>query len=114
MIAYLAGVVTLPVLYGLYWLSLFAGVLLERALDARGLEVRARVERHSRDVSDFLLSHDIWWERSFGPVFAGGWYHEWPQYQAPDEARFNRWLGIGPTSGPCVYIVKKRVLGPVS
>lgn len=65
-------------------------------LARHGFNFNLRWRRHVERISDFMLRHDIWWERQWGPVFAGGWYR--------DIGRINRWVGIGRPSGPCLYV----------
>lgn len=71
--------------------------------------------RERQMPNDYMLRHHIWWERSYGPIFVGGWYREEPpRYDAPDVARFNRWVGIGRMSGPNIVAGHSRALGEVS
>lgn len=85
-------------------------------LARHGVTFSVRWKRDLSGVSAYTLDHDIWWERSFGPVFAGGWYHERlrfdPENVAPG-ARINRWIGLGSTHGPCLCVFRSRNLGKV-
>lgn len=100
MIAYLLGLVTLPALAGLYvfWQWVLAGLKVRL-----GITFEAKIR--DNEVSNFVLKRNIWWERSFGPVFVGGWY-----FERPDGRHFNRWLGLGKASGPCFMVIRARLL----
>lgn len=116
MSAYWYGLLTLPTLVLVLAALFFAWLWADMALERHGINFTVRWKRiQDERVSDFLLRHDVWWERSFGPVFAGGWYHEKPVYREPTTpARINRWVGIGRGDGPCLYVVRSRQLGPVT
>ena len=114
------GFWTFPVLLSLFYLLLVTAFRMFAALSRWGITFEAKGHRNLRGVSDYLIRHDIWWERSFGPVFAGGWYHEMPRYREPGrarwyreppEARVNRWFGIGLPNGPCLMVFRRRYLG---
>lgn len=75
-------------------------------LHRRGWRLELKV-RNLGNVSDFMLRRDIWWERSFGPVFVGGWYFE----DAHNTGRhINRWLGLGRPNGPVAMVIRVRNL----
>lgn len=111
---YWLGLVTLPGLalaaWGLFWAWIFTVVWLDTYL---GISFEGKLTRRVDKISDYTLRRDIWWERSFGPIFVGGWYREPPTYPAdePTHRLFNRWIGIGLPNGPCVIGYRKHDLG---
>lgn len=106
---YLLGVLTTP-LAALILFGLFAAwIRLAVALEHRGLTVEARLRR-GPIVSNHTLTNDIWWERSWGPVFAGGWYRELEVWGAGRDRRINRWVGVGHPDGPCIIAIRSRRL----
>ncbi len=109
---YLAGVSTLPALAAL----VAAGNRAATWLASKGITVEAK-RRELDKISQFVIDHDIWWERSFGPVFVGGWYREDAVYdpdapggQRAGTRRVNRWFGFGSADGPCLMVFRARVL----
>lgn len=109
---YWLGVLTLPALALAAFLAFVAYVRGTAALDTRwGISFSARWRRGADKISDYTLRHDIWWERSFGPVFVGGWYREPPRYKESSPRLFNRWIGLGRVEGPCLMVFRKRDLG---
>lgn len=104
---YWLGVLTTPVAAVALYLLFIGWVRMLDFLDAIfGLSFVVRWRRSMDHVSDYTLRHDIWWERSWGPFFAGGWYRE-----RPDCHLFNRWVALGPVDGPCLMVFRKHVLG---
>ena len=114
MTAYWLGVLTIPALVFVASLLFISWIWATEELRRHGITFEARWRRNTDRISDYTLRHDIWWERPFGPVFAGGWYREQPVYDAPSRARFNRWIGIGRTDGPNLMVFHSRDLGEVS
>jgi hypothetical protein len=107
---YLLGLATLPVLAALVVGAFFGWIAVTEWLDQRhGLTFDFKGTRRVNEISDYRLRHDIWWERSFGPVFIGGWYRE-----PVDRRLINRWVGIGRTLGPCFVAYRSRDLGPTT
>lgn len=107
MSAYWLGFFTLPALAALGAGLFFAWVVVGDWLAIRhGFTFEVKGNRAVHDVSDYVLRHDIWWERSWGPFFAGCWYRE-PDPSAP---LATRWIGIGSTEGPCWMAFRKQVL----
>jgi hypothetical protein len=101
---YWLGVATLPALGLALIATAYAWNCATEFLEARwGVTADVKIRRRVDEISDYTLRNNIWWERSFGPVFAGGWYreHGWPW-------QFTRWIGIGSVDGPCVVIYRKR------
>jgi hypothetical protein len=82
-------------------------------LAKRGITFGAKWHRNIDGISEYTLRRDIWWERSFGPIFIGGWYHKQLIYGQPTRARFNRWVGVGRPDGPCLMVYHSRDLGPI-
>lgn len=115
MSSYWLGVATLPAVALTLFLLFVAYVIGVEVLDMRfGVVFEGKWRRNVEGVSDHLLQRDVWWERSFGPVFVGGWYREEPRYGAPDHRRFNRWVGVGRVNGPCLMAFRRHDLGPVA
>lgn len=111
---YWLGVATLPLVAAAAFVAFVAWVCAIEALDARfGISFEAKLRDFS-NISDYTLRRDIWWERSFGPVFVGGWYRENPKYDAPSHAFATRWIGLGSPNGACVMAFRKQDLGPVA
>lgn len=112
---YWLGVLTIPALLAAGWLVVVAFFRALAFLERRGFMFSIRLTNHRwQNVSNYTLSHDIWWERSFGPVFVGGWYREDAVYrEQTTEAHFNRWVGIGRADGPNVMVFKVHNLGRV-
>lgn len=111
---YWLGVVTIPALALAAVLAFVAYVWTLESLDARlGISFSVRWRRVAERVSDYTLRHDIWWERSFGPIFIGGWYREPPRYMDASRRLFNRWIGLGRADGPCLMVFLRRDLGEV-
>ncbi len=110
MTAYLLGLFTLPALWLAFVLAVRAYFRIEKWLDSRfGIEWDLKTSRDVEGISEYTLRHNIWWERSWGPVFAGGWYREEPKYMAAPVPKFNRWVGLGMTNGPCLIFYRKVV-----
>lgn len=102
---YWLGVATLPVLAALGYGGMFGYLWVEMMAERKlGVTWEARLERNIESVSNYILNHDIWFERSFGPVFTGHWYRE------IHGARVNRWFGIGSVNGPYVILFRKTRL----
>lgn len=107
MSGYLLGLLTTPAV-ALFTVAAYAiYVRVMAALDSRGFSFEAKSRRKTGQISDYTLSHDIWWERSFGPIFVGGWY-----FEHSDRPQVNRWIGFGPADGPCWMAFRRRVLTP--
>lgn len=106
MSAYWLGVLTTPTIVAALWLLTDSWFRAVAALKHFGFTFEAKWTRDVEGISDYTLRHDIWWERSFGPFFAGGWYHE--RSRGP---RFNRWIGVGRADGPCWMAFRKREFG---
>lgn len=105
-IAYLLGLLTLPILAGVYVGFTFLIVLLD---DRLGVSFEGKRKRRVDEVSDYVLHHDIWWERTFGPIFVGGWYRE--NYREGREVPLiGRWVGLGRPAGPCFMVIRTRTL----
>lgn len=103
---YLLGLVTLPALALAGLVSLGAYWWIQAYLERRwGLAWEGSWRRKVDEISDYMLRHNIWWERQFGPVFAGGW---WRHERGAD--RINRWIGLGRPGGPCLMFFRKRIL----
>lgn len=110
---YWLGILTLPALALAALLAFVAYVRGTAALAARwGISFELKLHRDVEGISDYMLRHDIWWERSWGPVFVGGWYREPPVYEGPTHRLATRWIGVGRTEGPCWVVYRKRDLGP--
>jgi hypothetical protein len=110
---YWLGVATLPTIIVVLLGLLVTRARLADALERRGVTFEAKV-RDTSKIDEYTLRNNIWWERSFGPVFVGGWYREPPQYRAtPKERLITRWVGLGSANGPCLMVLRKRDLGPV-
>ena len=105
------GVAALPLTAATLAAAWFLAVGLLVALERRGLTVEVRLTRNVEAMSDYMLRRDIWWERSFGPVFVGGWYRQEPRYQEPEPIFITRWIGFGKTTGPSIAFFRKRSLG---
>lgn len=106
---YLLGVATpfvvAAVSMGLFWLW----IAVTEALDDHwGITFEAKNMADREGISEYVLKHNIWWERSFGPVFCGGWYRE------DTRRRVNRWVGFGSHSGRCFMIFRSLDLGEVA
>lgn len=99
---YWLGLMTTPAIFAATSLLVAAYFRAQDALAKRGITWAARWKRDIGSVSDYILRHDIWWERSFGPVFVGGWYREY-------RGHFTRWIGVGSPEGPNVMIFRKDV-----
>jgi len=117
---YLLGLITLPALFCLGVGLMAAWSWLMETLDrCWGITFDVRVIRTDKTdddafrVSDYVLQHNIWWEKSLGPFFAGGWYREEPKYEAPSHAFATRWIGLGSPDGVSVMVYRKRDLGLV-
>lgn len=105
MTAYLLGLATLPALAVLGAGALYVHARTLRWLERRwGINFEVKWRRDVNGISDYVLRNNIWWERAFGPVFAGGWHR--PSINGP---LFTRWLGVGSVDGPCVMAFRKRV-----
>lgn len=109
MSAYWLGVLTTPALAILLFGAFVAYVRAMTALDQLGFTFEVKWKRATERISDYTLRHDIWWERSFGPVFVGGWYFERSRW-----TQVNRWIGIGRAGGPCWMAFRSRVLTRVT
>jgi hypothetical protein len=111
---YWLGVLTTPtlVVVGIAAFALWVRAVI--ALRRRGLTFEVKWNRNPERVSDYVLRHDIWWERRFGPIFVGGRYREPPRYKEPSPRLINRWVGIGSPDGPCWMGFRSRDLGPVA
>lgn len=112
--AYWLGVITTPLLALLLFGLFVAWVRVTDVLARRGITFETKRRRDLSGISDYVLQHDIWWERQHGPVFSGGWYREEPVYESPSRARVNRWVGIGSADGPCLMAFHSRDLGDVT
>lgn len=110
---YWLGVLTTPLAAVVLVALVVAFVRVTDWLERHGITFAVHWSRNT-DISDYLLRHNIWWERSFGPVFSGGWYRVERVYNAPSHARFNRWVGIGRADGPNVIVFHSRDLGEVA
>lgn len=110
MSGYWLGVLTTPALALALFLAFAAYVRALMVLDGWGFAFEIKwkrpIERAER-ISEYTLRHDIWWERSFGPVFVGGWY-----FERSDRRQVNRWIGLGRAGGPCWMAFRKRPLPP--
>lgn len=111
MSAYWLGVATPFLVAGVGLAGFAIWVRAVEALAARGFTVEMKWRRNAQGISRYVIEHDIWWERSFGPVFAGGWYREPPRYEEPLTRLVNRWIGVGRVDGPCVMFFRCRDLG---
>lgn len=106
---YWLGVLTIPVAAATLFLLFIGWVRTIDFLDSTfGLSFEVRLSRSMENVSDYTLRHDIWWERSWGPFFTGGWYHE-----RSGSCLFNRWVALGSVNGPCLMVFRKHVLDAV-
>lgn len=111
MIAYLLGLITIPAFVGLARLTFWTWFTVEDWMKRRhGITFSAKTGRNVAGIDDYTLRTNIWWERQFGPIFIGGWYREAPRYEAPAVPMATRWLGLGPPDGPCLMVLKKRLL----
>jgi hypothetical protein len=104
-VAYMAGLLTLPALALAGLVVLRACFKIARWFADRGMTVNLYRRRGVDQISDYVLRNNIWWERSWGPVFAGGWYRDHAGIP-----RFTRWIGLGRVDGPCVtgYRMRER------
>ena len=111
---YLFGVATLPAIALTVFALTVAYVWTQAFLERRwGITWEAKARRDVDGISDYTLRNHIWWERSFGPFFAGGWYREPERYEQPTHRLINRWVGIGSVHGPCFTVFRSRDLGEV-
>ena len=102
--SYWMGVVTPLVIVAVIVGSFAAYFRLVRWLDDRfGIVFEAKFKRRVDEIGDYTLRRNIWWERSVGPVFFGGWYRD------DIGPRFNRWIGLGSVHGPCVMGIRKVI-----
>ena len=113
--AYWLGVATLPALAFLIAAVVRIHWWITQALEERyGITFEAKVRRRIKDVykdiSNHTLRNDIWWERSFGPVFAGGWCRKEYQEGGDFGDVATRWIGLGSVHGPCLMVFRKRAL----
>ena len=109
--AYWLGLLTPVLALACGYASLWVGCRVVWWAEARGWSIDLRLKRDLDGASDYTLRHDIWWERSFGPIFVGGWYREESTYEAPSKVRATRWVGLGSTTGPCLTFYRLRELG---
>ena len=105
---YWAGFFTLPAVALTGFVLLVAYVRLIEHLENHGYTVEGKWRRSPDRISDFTLKHDIWTERTRGPVFYGHWYRERGPHN--EERHVNRWIAIGRPAGPCLMFFKKRTL----
>lgn len=110
---YWLGFFTLPLLVGMFLLLTYEFWRILAALDKMGIRIELKMHRDPGKWNDYDLHHNIIWERSWGPVFGGGWYREESRYMAPNRAKVNRWFGIGSVNGPCIMFFKIRDLGDI-
>ena len=103
-VAYVLGLLTLPALAGLVALYVFLTTWLDHRF---GITYDLKFRRDVQGITDYTLRHDIWWERSWGPFFAGGWYRD----NEMGRRRINRWIGLGGVDGPCFVVYRSVVLG---
>lgn len=108
MSAYWLGVLTPFALAAAGFALLVLWALACRFLHGLGFRLELKM-RDLENVSDFTLRRDIWWERSFGLVFAGGWY-----YEGGCRRGVNRWVGLGRPNGPVAMVIRVRDLGEMS
>jgi hypothetical protein len=111
---YWLGVLTPFAVVAVVFIALVAWVRILWALERQGFTFNLRAKRDLERISDFILRHNIWWERSWGPIFAGGWYREVSVYDAPDQRHINRWVGLGRPNGPCWMAIRTRKLQPTA
>jgi hypothetical protein len=107
---YWFGVATIPALLMVLFAAYVFWVRVGIVLSNLGITFKVKTKRRSHEeiVTSYTVRNDIWWERSFGPVFVGGWYRD-----RSGTRLFNRWVGFGSTTGPCVMFFKKHDLGAV-
>lgn len=113
--AFWLGFATFPtVIFVAFWLYV-AWVQFFAFLERHGFFVEVLLSHRDERVSDYLLRHDVFWERSAGPVFAGGWYREnkgWAEdHWEIVERLATRWIGVGSPNGPSISILRKREVG---
>lgn len=102
---YWLGVLTLPALALASWLVVTCWFAALDALASVGIVFELKKRRDLKGISGYRLRHDIWWERSRGPVFYGGWC-----FDRNDQTMVNRWIGLGSADGPCLMVFKKIAL----
>lgn len=105
---YWLGVATVP---AVVVAAVGAFVAWVRSIDwlaRRGITFEGKTRRRVDEISDYVLRNNIWWERSFGPLFIGGWYRE-KGYETTTR-HINRWVGLGSVNGPCAMVIRAREL----
>ncbi len=116
---FLTGLLAIPAACCALVILVNAGYAAGRWFDRRGVTFEAKI-RDTSKVNDYVLVHNIWWERGRGPVFYGGWYHELPAFDDDGYVagtvtpRVNRWCGLGWQDGPCVMVIRSVMLDPIS
>lgn len=114
MIAYLAGVATMPALALLVWLWATVTRVVAEAMGKRGwfIEIHNR-NSYDRDGvdehgwRDYDKRHAILWGNHRGPVYWGHWCR---QEIRNDEWVVTRWVGFGARLGHSIAFYRKRTL----
>lgn len=78
-------------------------------LEKRNWSVQYRAKRLLEDVlaKNDLLRSEIWFERSYGPVFTGHWVR---QNARTSGDLVTRWVALGRRTGPCIMILHMKEL----
>lgn len=84
------GVLTLPTLTLATYVAGRAFFTTVTALARHGISFEVKANRRVDQIPDYILTHNIWWERQWGPFFAGGWFRS----DTP-----TRWVAIGRPDG---------------
>lgn len=104
---YLLGLFTIPAVVLAFVTYVRVVHALAKFFLKHGYFVEWHGNRAPEEISDYTLSHDIWFERSRGPIYTGHWCR---LDRHKEKTLATRWIGFGRASGRSVTFYKVRTL----